>query len=140
MVGLSRTRFYELMGTIFPCPVYDLATRRPFYPCELQQACLEVRRTNCGIDSKPVLFYRRQGAVLAAAPGQSRRKPMPADSRYHGLVEGLRSLGLASVTTAQVQAAVQELSLAGAKDHGEVLRLLFLHLRRQDTSSLREKE
>ena len=47
---------------------------------------------------------------------------------------------MASVTTAQVQAAVQELSLAGAKDHGEVLRLLFLHLRRQDTSSLREKE
>ena len=30
--GLSRARFYQLMGTTFPRPVYDVATRRPFTP------------------------------------------------------------------------------------------------------------
>ena len=31
MVGLSRARFYQLMGTTFPWPVYSLSNRRPFY-------------------------------------------------------------------------------------------------------------
>ena len=31
MVGLSRARFYQLVGTTFPFPVYDVATHRPFY-------------------------------------------------------------------------------------------------------------
>jgi len=31
MVGLSRARFYQLVGTTFPWPLYDIATRRPFY-------------------------------------------------------------------------------------------------------------
>ena len=29
MVGLSRGRFYQLVGNTFPHPQYDLTTRRP---------------------------------------------------------------------------------------------------------------
>ena len=36
MVGLCRARFYQLVGTTFPWPQYDVATRRPFYNEELQ--------------------------------------------------------------------------------------------------------
>ena len=65
MVGLSRARFYQLLGTTFPWPVYDVSTRRPIYVEEQQSICLEVRRRNCGIDGKPVLFYaRRNGGPL----------------------------------------------------------------------------
>jgi hypothetical protein len=57
MVGLSRSRFHQLIGTTFPWPLYAVSTKRPFYDEELQKLCLEVRRRNCGIDGKPVLFY-----------------------------------------------------------------------------------
>ena len=52
MCGLSRARFYQLIGATFPMPVYDVATRRPFYDEEAQKVCLEVRRRNCGIDGR----------------------------------------------------------------------------------------
>jgi len=41
IVGLSRSRFYGLVNEgVFPPPVYDLRTRRPFYDLDLQQRCL----------------------------------------------------------------------------------------------------
>src|ERR1700751_4531911 len=74
MVGLSRARFYQLMQAgAFPWPVYAVSTRRPIYVQELQEVCLEVRRRNCGIDGKPVLFYARR---LGSAPGRP-RPPKP---------------------------------------------------------------
>ena len=32
MVGLSRSRFYQLVGTAFPHPLYDVATRATILP------------------------------------------------------------------------------------------------------------
>ena len=52
MVGLSRARFYQLIGSAFPFPVYNVSTKRPFFDESLQTICLEVRRRNCGIDGK----------------------------------------------------------------------------------------
>jgi hypothetical protein len=49
---------------------------------------------------------------------------------------GLRSLGLTGVTVAQVQAALVELRVSDSAQtgNGEVLRAVFLHLKRQDVS------
>ena len=63
MVALSRARFYQLVGSTFPHPVYDINTRRPLYTRELQGICMEVRRRNCGIDGRPVLFYAARAAA-----------------------------------------------------------------------------
>ena len=60
MCGLSRARFYQLIGSAFPHPVYDVATRRPYYDEEAQKVCLEVRRRNCGINGVPILFYAKR--------------------------------------------------------------------------------
>ena len=58
MTGLSRARFYQLVNDgIFPSPVYDVHTRRPLYSEEMQQVCMEVRKRNCGVNGKPILFY-----------------------------------------------------------------------------------
>ncbi len=39
MVGLSRARFYQLQDAgIFPLPLYDVSTRRPFYDEEAQKS------------------------------------------------------------------------------------------------------
>ena len=133
MVGLSRSRFYQLLGTAFPHPIYDLATRRPFYTPELQEVCLEVRRQNCGVDGKPVLFHRRGADIAPANPKPPKRKAT-SDRRHKDLLAGLKSLGMVGVTVAQVQAVMKTLHVA-EKGNGEVLRAVFLALKRQDISA-----
>src|SRR5471030_554738 len=105
MVGLSRSRFYQLIGSAFPSPLMD-EKKRPYYSEELQKVCLEVRRRNCGIDGKPILFYaRRPGNVVSTAkPRRKTTKP----SQYSEIVEAIRALGLTSATAAQVEAAISQ--------------------------------
>ena len=96
MVGLSRARFYQLMGSAFPPPVYDVATRRPIFVEEMQKVCLEVRRRNCGIDGKPILFYARRPLTMTPS---ARAKARPRKvSKHADLIEGLRGLGLGAIT------------------------------------------
>ena len=136
MVGLSRPRFYQLIGTTFPFPIYDIATRRPFYDEEGQRLCLEVRKRNCGINGKPIMFYSRRLAQTAATPATKRPSNKKAKPDNFGrLTEGLKSLGLV-VAPVQVAATVKELYPNGVSemDQGVVLRTVFLHLKRQDSS------
>jgi hypothetical protein len=134
-VGLSRARFYQLVGSTFPYPVYDVATRRPFYDAELQQVCMEVRRRNCGIDGRQVLFYAKRQGTGPSRPKRPRNGPPPTAGRHDDLLEGLRSLGMAEATASQVQAALKASYPDGVKglDKGEVLRGVFLCLKRRDS-------
>jgi hypothetical protein len=128
MTGLSRARFYQLIGTAFPHPIYDIATRRPFYAADQQIACLEVRQTNRGVDGRPILFYcRKVGASRQRMKTQRNRK----DKALVDLVDGLKGLGLSSATEADVRTAVKELFPAGrlGNDAAEVLRTVFVHLK-----------
>jgi hypothetical protein len=133
MVGLSRARFYELVEAgVFPHPVYDVSTRRPMYVEELQKSCLEVRRRNCGVNGKPVLFYAR--GHRATTPAVKPPKPPVAEPKptaaHADLIDGLGALGLVA-TPAQVGEAVAALYPAGADgtDRGQVLRAVFLRLK-----------
>lgn len=133
MVGLSRARFYQLMGKTFPWPVYSVSTKRPFYDHMLQNCCLEVRRRNCGIDGKRVLFYSKRIGMPVKKPRKV--KPLVArDGAHLDILDGLRSLGLTTATMPQVVAAVKELFPKGVMEvaQDEVLRTVFLHLKRQD--------
>jgi hypothetical protein len=131
MCGLGRSRFYQLIGSAFPFPVYDLFTRRPFYTEEQQRICLEVRRRNCGIDGKPILFYAKP---INRAPSIKMRASKVVPVSKHGeLVEGLKSLGLAT-TPAQVNDAVTSLFPNGSNgvDPSSVLRAVFIHLQSKE--------
>src|SRR5262249_38873174 len=108
MVGLSRARFYQLIGSAFPWPIYDVSTKRPYYLEEMQRICLEVRRRNCGIDGKPILFYARRFGATPARPARSNMTSKHAD-----LVEGLKSLGLTSVNGQQIDSALKVLYPGG---------------------------
>lgn len=109
MVGLSRARFYQLIGTAFPWPIYDISTRRPHFNEDQQQVCLEVRRRNCGVDGKPVLFYARRVPNLPLpVSSRTRRSYTPKVDQYAELVDAVRSLGLMT-TSAQAGEAVEEL-------------------------------
>jgi hypothetical protein len=52
------------------------------------------------------------------------------------LVDGLNALGLTTATAAKVQRVAEELYPKGtaAIDQGEVLRVVFLHLKRQNSA------
>jgi len=88
MVGLSRARFYQLQKAgAFPPPLYAVETRRPIYDEELQKVCLEVRRRNCGVNGKPILFYARRVTL----PPASARNPTPKrpKNEHAGLIDAL---------------------------------------------------
>jgi hypothetical protein len=135
MVGLSPARFRQLMGSTFPSPLYSVATRRPFYSEDMQVICLDVRRRNCGIDGRPVLFYCRRGGE-ASAPRKF-KTIKPTKNEQHGeLLDGLRALGLTTVTSDQIATAIKTLYPNGVTevDRGGVLRTIFLHLKQQNRS------
>ncbi len=128
MCGLGRSRFYQLIGTAFPYPLYSVSTRRPFYDQEMQQVCLEVRRRNCGIDGKPILFYARS---INRAPSTKPRKVSKAvpGQDHAELLEGLTALGM-NANLAQVNEAISTLYPAGTNgvDSSSLLRAVFIHL------------
>src|SRR5947209_4596390 len=109
MVGLSRSRFYQLIGTAFPEPERQLGTGRPVYTEQLQQVCLEVRRRNCGIDGKPVLFYARRLGSAPPKPKLPKPKLEAKQGDVSALIEGLNALGLTTATAAQVEQVTHEL-------------------------------
>lgn len=134
MVGLSRARFYQLQksGT-FPMPDQEPNTGRPYYSEEKQRTCLEVRRRNCGMDGKPILFYSRR-RDCGSTPKRP-TKPAPKNQNILTLLDGLNSLGLTTATAAKVDEVTKELYPNGTAgiDQGEVLRAVFLRLRRQNS-------
>jgi hypothetical protein len=137
MCGLSRARFYELVEAgVFPPPVHCVSTRRPMYVEEQQQVCLEVRRRNCGVNGRPVLFYAARGPATVGARKTIKvaPKPAPKDERIAALLAGLNGLGLTTATGVVVEQITQEIFPAGTAgiDPGEVLRQVFLELRRRD--------
>lgn len=132
MLNLSRSRLYQLIGTAFPKPSRD-DRGRPYYDAEQQAVCLEVRRRNCGVDGRPILFY----APRHSAP-TPKRKPKPKQARaYADVLDGVRALGLTMATGAQVDAAIKQLFPGGIDgvDLGEVIRQVFLSIKRQDSQN-----
>jgi hypothetical protein len=141
LVGLSRQRFMQLVKAgVFPAPLRDQVSGRPYYSDELQATCLEVRRRNCGINGKVVMFYARRAAG-STTTRQTRTlrpavpKPAAAD-RYTDITEGLHGLGLLTATAAQVADAVTDLFPQGTQDAvpGHVIRAIFLHLRGKNSA------
>ena len=61
---------------------------------------------------------------------------MTVNPQHADLLEGVRSLGLASVTAADIAKALKELYPSGVEnqDGGEILRAVFLHLKRKNTA------
>jgi hypothetical protein len=132
MLNLSRSRLYQLIGTAFPEPTRD-DRGRPYYDAEQQAMCLEVRRRNCGVDGRPILFYAPRGSVPTSAP---KRKPKPKQSTVHAdVLEGVRALGLTMATAAQVDAAIKHSFPGGVDgvDPGEAIRSVFLSIKARDS-------
>jgi len=137
MCRVSRSRFYRLVKkNIFLRPEYDETTGRPYYTKEMQLVCLDVRKRNCGVNGKPILFYasRRPTDIQPNRIRKPKAKKKPTN-QHADLIDNLTSLGL-TATNDQVEAAIKILYPAGIQnlDSGEVTRAVFLYLKRKNTS------
>lgn len=136
MVGLSRSRFYQLVEAgVFPPAVYCVSNRRPIYVEDVQKICLEVRRRNCGVNGQPVLFYASGHRLSTQTRPISRPKGRPGNAVAHAeLFDGLAALGLAT-TSSEIEAALRATYPGGVGgiDQGDVLRAVFLYLKRQNS-------
>lgn len=135
MVSLSRARFYQLLAEgVFPQPNRSPETGRPFYDEEGQRLCLDVRRRNCGVNGKAVLFYARQMKPMNVPTKTRQTKQATNDTHFEDVLDGVRALGLEQVTAKEVEQIVAELFPKGVEqaDRGEVIRAVFLSKKRQE--------
>ncbi len=138
MLGLSRSRCYQLFesGILHP-PIFDTETRRPFFPAEIQQKNLEIRKRNCGANGKPILFYTQRIALDPVPKPKSVRHTKPktqaSKSVADRFVDDLKSLGLDCPNRVQIESALKSCFPSGVNqvDEGEVLRTVYRYLKRQ---------
>jgi len=119
-LGHSRARFYQLQkAMVYPPPLYDIRTRRPFYDAHLQQICHEIRASGIGFNGRYILFY-------SPRKNNSDKPTRKTDSKNRELVMTLNNMGL-SVNHGEVAQAVKELYPQGfeSQDTGVVIRELF---------------
>jgi hypothetical protein len=116
----SRARFYQLQKEmIYPPPIYDIRTKRPFYDARLQQICHEIRTTGIGFNGRYILFY-------SPRKNNSDRPTRKSNSKNRELVMTLNNMDL-NVNHGEVAEAVKELYPKGfeEQDTGTVIRDLF---------------
>lgn len=146
MCGLSRSRFYMLAKEgIMPEPSRNPETQRPFYNREQQEQCLLVRRTNCGVNGRAVLFYAQRLPTAdrivtprrAAVVTRRQRAAVAPDPVVTELQHGLAQLGMAEVPEPRVKAA---LAAAHPDGHANVptpqlLMTVFRRLREEGSAN-----
>jgi len=125
LIQMSRSRFHQLIGTVFPEPLRD-AKGRPYYTRQDQQIIVEIRRRNVGVNGQPILF-RATGMRTASAP----RKPKeikPKEDHREVLV-AVRELGLTQASIKDVDECVRSLFPDGKMPEQEdIIRRVFLSL------------
>ena len=123
-LGLSRARFYQLQKKgVFPKPLYS-GPKRPFYPLERQQKCIEIRKTRIGYDGQPIIFNTKRKKKSQGAQNQ----PYP---EYKELADALKQMGL-NVSFHKVKKTIINRYPEGIPtqvDKGTIIGELFRHFR-----------
>ena len=128
MVKLSRDRFYDLVRRrVFPPAVYSIRTRRPYYPAELQEICMDVRASGIAFSGEPVTFNRITKRRSQFGPSAK----TSGDSKGLRILLGrLKYLGLSCLTLDSLDQALTKCfpKGIGSETEAEVLRGLLRHL------------
>ena len=119
LLKMSRSQFYwHVKRGTFHAPLYLALNKRPYFTASMVEDNLRARETGVGVNGEYVIFYERQ--------------PARSQADHSSLLEGLRTLGLGSVTPDQLEAALQACFPKGTvgQDEANVLRTVFRHLKR----------
>jgi hypothetical protein len=121
-LGLSRARFYQLQKKgVFPKPLYS-GPKRPYYPPDLQQKCIEIRKTGIGYNEKAIVFNKSRKKKYQGLQSWSEHK-------YEELTDALKQMGL-NVSPHKVKKTVMTRYPEGVPAHvnkGTVIGELFRH-------------
>ena len=117
MLGLSRIRLYQLIAEgVFPMPAKHRRTDRPYYTPQLQEQCLEIRKTGIGLNGETVIFNTKRKNKIDLPP-----------EFYDELIETLKNMGL-KVTRDKVKGALQVMRPKGLQQFvvgSDLVRDLF---------------
>jgi hypothetical protein len=131
LIKMSRSRFHQLIGTVFPQPKRD-ENGRPYYPRQDQELIVEIRRRNVGMDGKPILF-RATGSRTASTP--RKRKAPQVNQDHREVLLAVRELGLTQASTTDVADCFSTLFPDGKlPEPGDLIRRVFLSLKSRYSS------
>lgn len=123
LLRMSRSQFYwHIKKETFHAPLKLASNGRPYFTASMAEENLRARETSIGVGGEYVIFYERSTEPRAT------RKATP----NKGLLEGLKSLGLLSLTSEQLSAALNACYPNGTdgEEESNILRTVFRHLKR----------
>lgn len=148
MLGFSRTRVYQLIRQgVFPTPMRASATSRPYFSQEQQEVCLNVKRSNLGVNGQVIMFYQARRPAPPRPSAKRASKNLDKSNNNRGdsdpvireLRAGLKQLGLIGLTDESLEHALKTVAATGDPgDEGERLMAVYRHLvaeNRQDKPS-----
>ncbi len=129
LIHMSRSRFNQLLGTVFPLPKRD-DLGRPYFDREQQMQIVEIRRTNKGMDGRPILF--RASGSRSSTPAKPRTKTPGTPKQDHTeLLNAIRGLGLDGATRKDIEQCLSTLFPNGLlpTDQRDLIRQVFLSIK-----------
>lgn len=126
LLKMSRSQFYwHVAKGTFHAPLYLASNKRPYFTASMVEDNLRARESGVTVSGEYVIFYERQ-------PTDAKATEKRGKSDYSSLIDGLKALGLSTVTNEQVEAALAACFINGTtgQDEANVLRVVFRHLKR----------
>ena len=126
LLRMSRSQFYwHVKRGTFHTPLYLASNKRPYFTASMVEDNLRARETGVAANGEYVIFYER----LAT---NTRSEVKKQKANHSTMLDGLRSLGLNTVTTEQIDGALLACFPSGTNGQEEatVLRAVFRHLKR----------
>ena len=123
---MSRSQYYwHVKKGTFHGPLYLVSNKRPYLTAEMVEDNLKARETGISVTGEYVIFYERQQSI-------NKSSIKKAKGNHSSLMEGLRNLGLTSLTTDQIELALAVSFPSGTdgQDEANVLRTVYRHLKR----------
>ena len=139
LIHMSRSRFNQLLGTVFPLPKRD-EHGRPYFDREQQMQIVEIRRTNKGMDGKPMLF--RATGSRTSMPAKQKGKTASVPKQDHTeLLNAVRGLGLEKVNRKDIEQCLATLYPDGRlpTDQGVLITQVFLSIKSQFSPDSEER-
>ena len=127
---MSRSQVYvHIRKKTFHAPLRLASNNRPYFTASMVEDIIKARETGVGVNGEFVIFYERQ-------PTTTKIEDKKTKADHSAIVEGLSLLGLTSVTTEQVEAAITACFPKGStgQDEASVLRTVFRHLKRSGSA------
>jgi hypothetical protein len=126
LLKMSRSQVYwHIKKGTFHAPLNLPSNHRPYFTASMVEDNLRARESGVGVNGEYVIFYERQ--ATGTKPSEKKSK-----TDHSSLIDGLKALGLTTVTTEQLDAALSTCFPQGTsgQDEGAVLRTVFRHLKR----------